>query len=643
MAVYSVDNSNKRFTLKLTLTEGNYSIAENSSPVSYTLELIANTSYNFGKYSIGSSITLGGINVHHQARTPTKQYSIADYGTLVLASGSKTFTHNADGSLELSVAYSIDMAADDHTAGALSGSGKMTLVKIPRYATANQSLNNKTETTITMNWSSDNTIDYIWYSKDNGANWSGVDVTDGTSGSYTISGLSSGTNYNVKTRVRRKDSQLTTDSSALAVATYDYPYIISVSNSNLVIGDKVNINVYNPLGRYCTAYIKQDSKNGKLLGSIEGFTSGSMEYVLPTDANAMYSSIPSSQEGSCVYYLVCSNPSNESGTVSGKYRIKGTEIPTINTFDYFDGNDSVVDITDNPKHIVQNKSHLTAQFNDATANYGASRIVKYTLEVNGLTKDVTSSGNHNLGMIDSANDVTLTLTATDSRGLSSSKSITVTMLEHSEPKASVFLQRINNYEDETHLKVDGSISSVNGKNTMTIEYRYKLLGGSYGEFEPINDNTEYIFNDIENPLDKNNVYVFNIVVTDAFGSKYDKEHTLDKGIFPLFIDTEKNSVGVNCFPKGDKTFEVSGHEFISSSMCWMGNANTDANKMISQGVWLVLDTPSTNYPLSNGNGLLVVIGQSFGITFQIFSAYSGDTWCRILWYNSWSVWKQMTN
>ena len=74
-----------------------------------------------------------------------------------------------------------------------------------------------------MNWSSDNTIDYLWYSKDGGTNWTGVDVTDGTSGTYKISGLTANTTYSIKTRVRRKDSQLTTDSSALSVTTYKVP------------------------------------------------------------------------------------------------------------------------------------------------------------------------------------------------------------------------------------------------------------------------------------------------------------------------------------------------------------------------------------------------------------------------------------
>jgi hypothetical protein len=71
-----------------------------------------------------------------------------------------------------------------------------------------------------MNWSSDSTIDYIWYSKNNGTNWTAIGSVNAKSGSYTISNLSPSTTYQIKTRVRRQDSQLTTDSAALSVSTY---------------------------------------------------------------------------------------------------------------------------------------------------------------------------------------------------------------------------------------------------------------------------------------------------------------------------------------------------------------------------------------------------------------------------------------
>jgi hypothetical protein len=196
---------------------------------------------------------------------------------------------------------------------------------------------------------------------------------------------------------------------------------------------------------------------------------------------------------------------------------------------------------------------LQARFSSATANNGASGIASYILECNGITKSGSQAGTYEIGTIDSARNVELKLTAYDSRGLSASKTITVKMVAYDTPKATVDLRRLNNYEDETYLTVDGSVSSILGKNTMAIKYRYKQSGGQYGSFTTIADKAKKTLS-----LDKNNSYIFNVVVADIFGETFDAEFVLNKGTFPLFIDTEKNSVGINCFPKYERSFEING-------------------------------------------------------------------------------------
>ena len=91
---------------------------------------------------------------------------------------------------------------------------------IPRYPSVTQSLNTKTSTSIKMNWSSDSTISEVKYSTDNGSSWSSAIAVNASSGNYTITGLTANTTYNIKTRLKRKDSGLTADSTALAVTTY---------------------------------------------------------------------------------------------------------------------------------------------------------------------------------------------------------------------------------------------------------------------------------------------------------------------------------------------------------------------------------------------------------------------------------------
>lgn len=218
---------------------------------------------------------------------------------------------------------------------------------------------------------------------------------------------------------------------------------------------------------------------------------------------------------------------------------------------YEDTNSSVVAITKNNQHIVQNKSNLKVNYTSATAKKGAT-ISSYSFTLNGVTK-AGSSGSAIFGAINSSSNLTLTATVTDSRGNKTSVTKTITMLAYSTPTALVTLNRLNNYEDTTYLTVDGSISSVNSKNVMTIKYRYKQVGGTYNSFTTIGDNVKQTLT-----FDKNNEYVINVVVTDSFNEKYDNEFPLGKGVFPLFIDVGKNSLGVNCFPTNERTIEIAG-------------------------------------------------------------------------------------
>lgn len=133
MATYDVSNGNGRFTLRLTLTEGAYSVANNTSPVNYTLSLIANTSYNFWGYSIGYSVTLDGVTVASQAKTGS--YTLNGYSSLSLCSGTATISHNSDGTKTLPLSFSIQMTSADHTPGNLSKSDSMSLTTIPRAST----------------------------------------------------------------------------------------------------------------------------------------------------------------------------------------------------------------------------------------------------------------------------------------------------------------------------------------------------------------------------------------------------------------------------------------------------------------------------------------------------------------------------
>ncbi len=575
MASISANGSRGYHKYTLNITEDSAVIDKNYTNLKFSFVLSpVQTSWNWEGWgsSISYVFTINGIQY------PGTIPNYDGYSTVTLRSGSVGVGHNADGTKTVAFSFSVtDKTGQSYTSGNASASGSMVLTTIPRYLTINSvEITNKTETSAVVKWSVNVPRSSTYYSFDNGTTWIGS-ATDGEtlaadnkSGWFKISNLAPNTTYNLKLKFRRADTDLWTEGSNQSFKTYNYPYCNSTPD--FTIGNVVKIGFYNPLNRSLTwQFIGADNS---IIAS--GTTTAAYHDGISSDASVanLYKSIPNAKSGT--YKVKVTYGSSNPTITGGKYSIKGTETPTINTFDYIDNTATTVAITGNSKHIVQNKSTLLARFAAATPNKGAGSITKYVVTCNGKTGTWTAAGSYDLGTVNSGSNVNLTLTVTDSRGLTASKTITVTVLAHSNPTALVTLQRLNNYEDTSYLTVDGAVSSVNGKNTMAIQYRYKASGGNYGSFVTIGDKTKQTLS-----LDKNKVYVFNVVVTDAFGATYNKEHTLGKGVFPLFIDTEKNSVGVNCFPHNKSSFEIDGLGSFNSIKCknLLYTPYTETNKL----------------------------------------------------------------
>ena len=498
---------------------------------------------------VSGYVTCGNFKVVIEGETVYSSANRHDvWNGLVIASGYKKIYHNNDGTKT----FSASAEAGIYTyAVNCYGSGSWELPKIPKNAQITSFVVSKRdETSVLYHYNVDAPCDYAWYSTDDGATWHDLPNTN------IVSGLTHNTTYKFKLKVRRTSNSLKTESSTYQQTTYNYPHCID--SPDFTIGDPLTLKLYNPLKRY--VYIKGYSITRDIeIFSGEGVHQEITGFNDAHSVNLQYESIPSSQSDR--YFVVVSYDNKAMSRDAGNiFKIRGNEVPTINAFDYIDNNSDIVAITGDATQILQNKSTLQARFHSATANFGASGITKYRLECNGIVKEGSSAGAYDFGTINSERDVELKLTAYDSRGLSTTKTIPVNMIAYDTPTATVELKRLNNYEDETYLTVNASITILE-KNTATIQYRYRSVNGSYGSFITIGDREKQTLS-----LDKNEEFVFNITVTDVFGSKFDSEYKLSKGIFPLFIDTIKNSVGINCFPKQEKSLEVNGknlYDFVN--------------------------------------------------------------------------------
>ena len=229
---------------------------------------------------------------------------------------------------------------------------------------------------------------------------------------------------------------------------------------------------------------------------------------------------------------------------------------TSSNISYKDNNSTTTAVTGNNQQLVQNLSKLLVTIASATGNKGAS-ITKYDATINGVTKTITSAGNIDYGVINSGNNLTLSVKVTDSRGNTTTATKTVTFLAWSLPTALISLKRKNNYENETYLKVDGSYSSVNSKNSLTIQYQYKkTTESSYSSLTTLSDNVQ-----VRMTKDKESAWDFKIVLKDKFGTTT-YNVVLPKGRFILFVDTKKLSVGINCFPTNTESLEVNGCQVL---------------------------------------------------------------------------------
>lgn len=426
------------------------------------------------------------------------------------------------------------------------------------YPTVTQSLNSKTETTITMNWSSASTIDYLWYSKNGGTNWTGVDVADGKSGTYTISGLTANTSYSIKTRLRRKDSQLTKDSSALSVTTYDYPHATNMPN--FTIGNSFTVTVYNPLGRSFTlTMIAVD--NSELTTSASYTGTSVTGFSAQVYKNFWYASIPNAK--SATYKVRINYGTIQRTNTGGTYTINTSECtPTIGYLTYQDTNSTTTNVTTDNQKIVQNLS--TVRYTASTLSVkNSATISSVKLAVNGSNYNLTVSGSSATGgnaAINSGSNVTATATITDSRGLTGTKSVTISMLAWSLPSAIITLARQSNYYATTYLKCDAIYSSVNSKNTITISYTGTAVPRS-GMTTPssvsgtLSDNVQITLT-LDNEFDWN----FTITLVDKFGTTT-YTRVLARGTPIMFWDDRLNSVGVNKLPSHANSLEVGGEVY----------------------------------------------------------------------------------
>lgn len=253
--------------------------------------------------------------------------------------------------------------------------------------------------------------------------------------------------------------------------------------------------------------------------------------------------------------------------------------PTFNVA-YLDTNSTTTGITNNNQQIIQNNSRLQINITNATALKYAT-LTSASINVNGVTTTQSlsdSSLTFNVGTLNVANNLTVPVTITDSRGNSTTTNLTIQVLEWSLPSAIITLQRLNNYYPTTNLTANADYSSLDGNNTITIQYQIKKVSDtSYGSLTTIQDNVQTQFT-------ADNTYKWNVkvILTDRIGTT-NYILTLNKGIPIVFFDSISNSTGFNCFPSTvngvwSENFPMDDAIYLGSQVLYDNYQMTSAGK-----------------------------------------------------------------
>ena len=226
--------------------------------------------------------------------------------------------------------------------------------------------------------------------------------------------------------------------------------------------------------------------------------------------------------------------------------------PTMSNPTYQDSNSTTVAITENNQKIIQKQSSLTIAIPAATAQKYAT-ITKYQVTINGVTREQAAAGNMSWGVLDVSSNITATVKAIDSRGNSVTKSMQISIEAWQQPYAVISCKRENNFYTDTVLNVSPTVSSLSGKNSVTIQEQHKkTTDSSYSTPVNVSANTD-------TTIQLDNLYDWNvkIIVSDRLSSTT-YNITVQKGMPIVYYDRLKSSTGFNCFPTKENSVESQG-------------------------------------------------------------------------------------
>lgn len=373
--------------------------------------------------------------------------------------------------------------------------------------------------------------------------------SDGT-GSVTISGSVTGpTETSLEYRTSSGSQGVTLDR------------IPRASTINSFTGDNIegNFNVTYTSYSNFTNKLRISIPNVTELQTINNYTSGANFTLNSSSLNYLYSYMSETNSvtlGAVIETWSGSTKIGESSELTVTAKITNAN-PTFNNFTYQDTNSSVVNVTGTNQVLVKGLSTLRAIISSANkmvAQKGATpkNYVSTLDNINVSTNYSDSSLNIDLGTVSSSGTKRLNVRAYDSRNNSTLVYKDIPVYDYEKPVIHYEITRLNNFENQTTLKVSGTYSRLTINNTdkntvTTVRYRYKEAGGSFTAWRTLTatvNEGNFTCSDVILSLDNTKQFVFEIEAIDRLQTSTES-YTLDIGQAIFFISSNKRACYIN--------------------------------------------------------------------------------------------------
>lgn len=450
--------------------------------------------------------------------------------------GSYSFNipHNSDGSKTISCTGGF---YTNISPASFSASGSFTLTKIGRYANITAyTLSDITQTSVRITWNADAACDSVAYIIE-GKQWVYL-----TGLSFDVTGLDPGKTYKIMISVRRKDSQLWKNSSYKSFTTNP---IASISNSSITcnIGEKLPLSFMNY--SYNKSFLKLYQKNltdeWDLIDERKDIQQEAYEWDLSNFKTTMFNNTPNSNESQIK--IICGTTINSKEYTNeylGKAFVTNSN-PVLSTFTFANTDSKSVSMLGNTTTMITYYGNLRVSLTQEQKAIpkNSSTISYYNVSVTDpdkttILKKIEESSSTlflDFGAFSQSGTVKINIEAVDSRGNISnliSKSFQVYLYHN--PSIDLNLSRVNNFEKETSLVINGYISRVytssNRNSLQSLKYRYRIQNGSWTSYATISPSSSVSGNDFKIlysnalfiTLDNQKSYDFEFVITDKMQS-----------------------------------------------------------------------------------------------------------------------------